>query len=234
MRWWLLLSLLLASGCAEPKMVNTGQVSIVSASALPPPSHADLITGARPALIGPGDALTVEVYGLNELSREVRVDSDGNIALPLAGTINTTGKSPAELAQAITQKLQAGYVRNPQVTVGISETVSQLMTVDGAVKHPGLYPVVGQMTLMRAIARAEGTSDYAKTSHVVVFRTVDGQQMAALYDLRAIRLAAYKDPPIYPNDVVVVGESSVARLFPQVLQTSGLLLSPIVALLNHS
>ena len=90
------------------------------------------------------------------------------------------------------------------------------------------------MTLMRAIARAGGTSDFADATHVVVFRTVEGRPMAALYDLRAIRLAAYQDPDVYPNDVIVVGESQARRIFPQILQASGLLLTPVVALLNRN
>lgn len=234
MRWRLLLPLLVLSGCAGPKLIDTGEVTIVSTGTLPPPTEADLTTGLRSTLLGPGDSVSVEVFGLTELSREVRVDSEGNIALPLAGTINVSGSTPGELAEAVEERLRGNYVRDPQVTVGVTETVSQVVTVDGAVKRPGIYPVVGPMTLMRTIARAEGTNDYARTSHVVVFRTVEGQPMAALYDLRAIRLGAYQDPQIYTNDVVVVGDSPALRLFPQVLQASGLLLSPLVALLNTS
>lgn len=234
MRWCLLLPLLVLSGCAGPKMIDTGEVAIVSTDALPPPTEADLATGLRRTLLGPGDAVSVEVFGLTELSREVRIDSEGNVALPLAGTINVSGRTPAEVAELVEQRLRSNYVREPRVTVGITEMVSQAVTVDGAVRVPGIYPVVGPMTLMRAIARAEGTNDYARTSHVVVFRTVEGQQMAALYDLRAIRLGAYQDPQIYSNDVVVVGDSPALRLFPQLLQTGGVLLSPLVALMNSN
>ncbi|MXP40279.1 polysaccharide export protein [Altererythrobacter soli] len=187
----------------------------------------------RPHLIGPGDSLIVEVFGLPELSREVRVDASGDIAVPLAGTIHANGKSPAELALLVEERLRSNYLREPRVTIGVSETVSQVLTVDGAVDQPGVYPVLGNMTLMRAIARASGTADFAETSHVVVFRTVEGQQMAALYDLRAIRLGAYKDPPVYTNDVVVVGESAARRIFPQVIQASSLLMAPLVALIRN-
>lgn len=234
MRWCLLLPLLVLSGCAGPKLAENGEVATVSRDALPPPTEADLTTGLRRTLLGPGDSVSVEVFGLTELSREVRVDSEGNIALPLAGTVNVSGRTPAEIATTVEERLRGNFVRDPRVTVGVTETVSQVLTVDGAVRRPGLYPVVGPMTLMRAIARAEGTSDYARTSHVVVFRTVEGQQMAALYDLRAIRLGAYKDPQVYTNDVVVVGDSPALRLFPTLLQTSGVLLSPLVALLNSN
>jgi polysaccharide export outer membrane protein len=229
------LSLALAlAGCSTPKLVENGAVSVVSADTLPAPTDADLTLGARPHLIGPGDLISVDVFSLPELSREVRVDSSGNVSLPLAGTVTALGNTPEQLAATVQTKLRSNYVRDPQVTVGIVETVSQTVTLEGEVTRPGVYPVVGRMTLMRAIARAEGTSDIAATNHVVIFRTVEGQPMAALYDLRAIRLAAYRDPEVYSNDVIVVGESAARRLFPQIIQAATLLTSPLIAVLNNN
>jgi polysaccharide export outer membrane protein len=201
---------------------------------MPEPTREDLSAGVRPHLIGPFDRLSVEVLGLPDLSRQVQVDADGHIALPVAGSVEANGKTPEELAEAVTQRLRAAYVRDPRVTVGIVETVSQVVTADGEVRTPGVYPVAGRMTLMRAIARAQGTSDYAMTSHVVLFRTVQGRSMATLYDLRAIRLGAYEDPPIFPNDVVVVGESQARRLFPVITQAAAILLTPLVTILNNN
>ncbi|HYD25614.1 MAG TPA: polysaccharide biosynthesis/export family protein [Croceibacterium sp.] len=229
-----LLPVAAAAGCASPKLVDTGAVAVVQPASLPPPSAADLTIGARPQLLGPGDTIAVEVFGIAELSRQVRVDAGGNIALPLAGNINVIGNTPDQLAQVIGGRLRANHVKEPMVTVGVLEVVSQIVTLDGEVQRPGVYPVIGPMTLMRAIARAEGTSDIAQASHVVVFRKVDGRSMAALYDLRAIRLAAYEDPAIYPNDVIVVGESQARRLFPQAIQAASVLLSPLIAVLNNN
>src|SRR3546814_21117547 len=93
------------------------------------------------------------------------------------------------------------------------ETVSQVVTVSGEVRKPGLYPVLGKMTLMRAIAQAEGSTEFADADNVVVFRTVSGQDMAAVYNLGAIRRGNYNDPAVYAHDVVVVGESGTRRLF---------------------
>lgn len=219
-------------GCSSPRMMDTGAVGIVTPASFPPPTLADLSEGRRPHVIGPFDKLSVEVYGLPELSRQVQVDANGHVALPLAGSIDVTGKSPEDLAHAIEERLQAGYVREPHVTVGIIETVSQVVTVDGEVHTPGIYPIAGRMTLIQAVARAAGTTEFAEAKHVVIFRTVEGRRMAALYDLRAIRLGAYVDPQIYPNDVVVVGDSAARRLFPQILQASTLLLTPLITLLR--
>lgn len=230
----LLLGLQALAGCASNDLVDTGAVSIVQADALPPPSQSDLVAGTRPSLIGPGDALAIDVFGLPELSREVRVDSAGMIAMPLAGTIAVSGDTPEQIAQKVETLLRANFVREPRVSVGVTETVSQVVTVEGEVERPGIYPVLGKSTLMRAIARAEGTNDYADPNHVVVFRTVEGRRMAALYDLRAVRRGAYADPEIYANDVVVVGESQARRIFPMLATAASVLLTPLVAILDNN
>lgn len=231
--WCLLCALVTLSSCSTPGLVDTGRVAIVTPEALPAPTMSDLTEGQRPHYVGPFDQISVDVLGLPELSRQVRVDANGNVALPLAGSISVTGKNPEELAQLVEQRLRSSYVRDPQVTVTVNETVSQTMTVEGEVRTPGIFPVVGRMTLLKAIASAQGTTNVASTNHVVVFRRASGRSMAALYDLRAIRLGAYEDPLIYTNDVVVVGESSARRLFPQILQAAGLIMTPVVTVLSR-
>lgn len=239
MRWHLsilscVLLPLFGGACSAPKMAEAGEVATVPASMLPAPTEADLVEGARRHLIGPGDTISVEILGLPEFSRQVQVDASGEVSLPLAGTVSVLGTDPEELSHLIEARLRQSFVRDPRVTVAIVETVSRVVTVGGEVDRPGVYPVIGKTTLMRAIARASGTSDFARTSHVVVFRTVDGQDMAALYDLRAIRLGAYRDPEIYANDVVEVGESNARRLFPQIIQAASLLTAPLVTILSNN
>jgi polysaccharide export outer membrane protein len=234
MKLYVVMCGLAVAGCASPRMAENGPITVVSSEALPPPTTQDLSAGLRPHLLGPGDRITVEVFGLGDLSRAVQVDSSGQIQLPLAGAIDVAGKTPSDLAAMVEERLRAGYVRDPRVTVTLTEAVSQVVTVDGEVRMPGVYPVRGEMTLMRAIARAQGNNEFAQTSHVVVFRTVENRPMAALYDLRAIRLGAYQDPQIYPNDVVVVGESAARRIFPTAVQGVGLLMAPLITLLDNN
>jgi polysaccharide export outer membrane protein len=181
-------------------------------------------------VIGPYDKLSIDVFGVPDLSRDVQTDASGNIAFPLIGTIAAGGSTPEELAQRIEERLRGNFVKNPQVTVNLKETVSQVVTVDGQVTKPGLYPVVGRMTLMRAIATAGGMGEYANLQDVVVFRTVGGQRMAGLYSMKAIRAGAYDDPEIYANDVVVVGNSPKLRMFNYLLQGSSLLTTPLLIL----
>lgn len=184
--------------------------------------------------IGPFDKLIIDVLGISELSdRKITVDGSGNITLPVAGVVHVADLSLGEATDKIVSQLRAGYVRNPQVAVNLQEAVSSYVTVDGEVDQPGNYPIVPGLTLMRAVAGAKGTTDFARLREVVVHRTVNGRQMIALYDLAAIRRGAYGDPVLYPNDIVVVGDSPGKRLFQQIIAVSPLFISPLIAILDN-
>jgi polysaccharide export outer membrane protein len=230
---FLLLSVAL-SGCGRrERLVSTpGLVVVENSSVLPPPNRRDLTAGDRPALIGPLDTIQVDVFNVPDLSREIQVDAGGRIAMPLVGTVDARGKTAEEVAGAIEAALRGRYVRNPQVTINIKSSVSQVVTIDGQVVEPGLYPVTNQMTLMRAIASAKGMSEFARQDEVVILRTVDGRKMAGLYNVEAIRRGAYDDPPIYANDVIVVGDSPQRRLFRDFVSLAPLLAAPLVAILQ--
>lgn len=224
---------MLVSCTSTPRLQSGPHITLVEGNVLPPPDGAEAGTNVRPYRIGPFDKLAVSVFGVPELSQTVQVDAGGRISLPLAGAIDASGKTPDQLAQEIAARLGERYVRNPQVSVNLEETVSQVVTIDGQVKEPGLYPVIGRMTLMRAIATAKGVTEFARLQDVVVFRTVGQRNMIALYNLQAIRRGLYPDPEVFANDVVVVGDSPGRRLFQQFLQAAPLLVTPLVAILQN-
>lgn len=212
----------------------TSSVVGVSSGALPEPERIDILSQNRPYLIGPFDKLVIDVFGIKDLSaKEVQTDAGGRISFPLAGILQAAGRTPAELEDEIEERLRGRFVRDPQVTVNLKETVSQVITVDGEVKEPGLYPVIGRMTLMRAVATAKGSTDLAKLNDVVIFRTVGGKKMAGLYNLKAIRRGYYDDPEVFANDVVVVGRSSARLLFKDVLQIAPALATPLVYIFTN-
>lgn len=233
----LFISFLLAialSACAgrDPLQSSSRLTVVDTEKGLPAPDRADLVVNDRPSLIGPLDTIQVDVFNVPELSREMQVDASGRIAMPLIGTVDARGKTATELADALEAALRAHYIRNPDVTVNIKSSVSQVVTIDGQVVEPGLYPVTNQMTLVRAIASAKGLTEFAKVDDVVILRTVNGNKMAGLYNLSAIRRGGYDDPPIYANDVIVVGDSSQRRLFRDLISVSPLLSAPLIALVR--
>ena len=222
------------SGCAgHQALESTERLTVVPDSReLPAPGRTDLTAADRPSLIGPLDTIQVDVFNVPELGREMQVDASGRISMPLAGTVDARGKTAEELARAIEAALRARYVRNPEVTVNIKSSVSQVVTVDGQVVEPGLYPVTNQMTLLRVIASAKGLSEFARQDEVVILRTVNDRKMAGLYNIEAIRRGAYDDPPIYANDVVIVGDSPQRRLFRDFVSLAPLLAAPLIAVLQ--
>lgn len=218
---------------AQQQITSSPRLTVVDANGtMPAPNRADLTAADRPAFIGPLDTILVDVFNVPDLSREIQIDASGRIAMPLIGTIDARGKTAGELANAIEAALRGRYVRNPEVTVNIKSSVSQVVTVDGQVVEPGLYPVTNQMTLMRAIASAKGLSEFARQDDVVILRTVNGRKMAGLYNIDAIRRGMYDDPSIYANDVIVVGDSPQRRLFRDVVSLAPLLAAPVIALLQ--
>lgn len=226
------------SGCSamsSKKIGGSPDLRVLEQAALPEPSVNDYRGTVRPYALGPFDKLRIDVAGLPELSlEEIQADAGGNIAVPLAGTVQIGGMTAVEVSQAIESRLRAAHVRNPQVAVNLRETNSQVITIEGEVDKPGQYPALGNMTLLGLIARAEGTGEFASLDDVIIFRTVDNQRYAALYNIAAIRRGAYADPAVFANDVVVVGDSPQRRLFRDLLQVVPLITTPLVIALQSN
>jgi polysaccharide export outer membrane protein len=218
------------AACSNPKVGTNPQLQLRQGTDLPAPTRADVVAAERPYLVGPFDKLKIDVFGVDGLqNKEYQIDASGRLSFPFAGTIAVGGLTPQEISEEVAKRLRGRIVRDPQVTVNLIETVSQLVTVDGEVRKPGRYPAIGEMTLLRTIAVAEGTTDVARLDSVLIFRQVAGQKYVGAYNLKAIRLGNYPDPAVYANDVVVVGDSATRKLFRDL---SPLLVSPLVVLLQ--
>jgi polysaccharide biosynthesis/export protein len=229
------LSLALTACAHTPEIGGAPGITVLDLQALPAPTGIDPNSNARPYLLGPGDELLVDVVGIEGLDdRKISLDGSGRVSIPLAGVIEANGLTAAELEATVLERMRAGYVRTPIVSVNLSEARSRRVTVDGEVERPGAYPVVGRMTLMQAVATAQGTAEFARLQDVVVFRTVGDQRMVALYNLAAIRRGAYVDPEIFADDIVVVGESGRRRMFQTLIQAGTLLVGPIIALIQRN
>ena len=158
------LSAILAS-CGSSTLGGAGSasdVTVVSEGGLPEPLRVDLFEQNRPYLIGPFDKLIIDVFGIEELSKkEVQTDAGGRISFPLAGILEAAGKTPGELETELEQRLRGQYVRDPQVTVNLKETVSQVITVDARSRSPGRSTSVGNRAVRcrssRAICRGRST-----------------------------------------------------------------------------
>jgi len=180
------------------------------------PDPAGAIVPAQNNNLAPGDKLKITVFQVEELTGEYTVDAAGQLAFPLAGSVDVVGKTPEELGRELERLLAVDYLQQPRVSVGVVETDGRTVTVDGAVRQPGVFPVRTRLTLIDAIALARGTDEFSNPRRVAIFRLIDGQRMAAAFDLTSIRQGEMENPRVYPGDIVVVEEQSNRRLLNQV------------------
>lgn len=200
------------AGCGSPNVRphEMRPVAKSSASHLPPP---DVISAegeyksVSEYRIGANDLIEINVFQVAELGRAVRVNTQGQISLPLIGSLQAGGRTVAELEADIAARLKQNFIQDPQVTIFIKEFTSQRVTVEGAVRKPGIYALTGKTSLLQALAMAEGLDQLANQQGIVIFRTVEKQKMVAVFDIAAIRAGRNEDPQIYGDDIVVVDQS---------------------------
>ena len=150
-------------------------------------------TGYR---LGPNDLVRIQVFGEDDLSVESKVDGDGNIHLPLLGTVPVTGKTVAELKATLAARLAAGYVRNPRVTAHIVK--HRNFYLSGEVKTPGGYPYEEGLTVQKAISLAGGLTDKADRADLRVLRRQNGKHDT---------LSVTSETLLQPDDILLISES---------------------------
>lgn len=167
--------------------------------------------------IGPADVLQISVFKVTELSQTAQVSENGTIGLPLVGEVLVAGKTPRQVETSLAQALGARYLQRPQVAVFVKEFNSQRVTVEGSVKKPGVFPIQGGMTLLQALANAQGL-DATADETVLLFRNGTGKREAARFDLAAIRDGSVRDVELQAGDVVVVGSSTLKEGFANIMK----------------
>ena len=200
----------LSSGCATHSAIRDGTATaVIPVTTLPEPDPRNAIGDIAPAYyIAPQDKLDIAVYQFPELTKIVTVDQARQIALPFVGQVLAGGHTPAEVRAEIASRLGQSVMHHPDVTVAVSESVGQRLTVEGSVNQPGVYPVQGKSSLLQALAQAKGTDNVANEHIVAVFRTINNQKNAAVFDVTMIRDGRMADPVLYGNDTVVVERSA--------------------------
>lgn len=166
---------------------------------------------ASPSLpISFGDLIQVDVFDSPELSASLRVSSKGEVELPLGGAVNVQGLTAAEAGAAIAARLkEAGILLDPHVTVLIIEYQSQGVTVTGEVKSPGVYPLLGNRSVMDMIALAGGLNENAGRVASVFHRNSN--------DVRQIRLNVSVQTPesIADNNFELLPGDTISCLAPE-------------------
>jgi polysaccharide biosynthesis/export protein len=169
------------------------------------------LAGLRPDYkIAPNDLIEIEVYGVPDLKRTVRVNSSGSVNLALVGVVPLLGLTAQQAEAEIARRYGDKYLQNPQVSLFIKEFTTQRITIEGAVGRPGIYPITGNLTMLLALALAGGGAQYANLDEIMLYRTnPDGVREKSMHNLDKIRSGEAPDVALLSEDIIVVPRSGV-------------------------
>lgn len=120
-------------------------------------------------VIGPGDALYIEVFRQPNFSRAVGVRPDGKITMPINLELQAAGLTPNKLSEQIKEALSDQIV-NPLVTVTVTQVNSKKYTISGEIGRPGMYPLTEPIHVFDALNNAGGFRDFANKKRIVIVR----------------------------------------------------------------
>jgi polysaccharide export outer membrane protein len=167
-------------------------------------------TGQDDTTLGAGDVFDVRVYGEADLTSNYRVAQDGTIDFPYIGRVRVAGLEPTEIADLLEERLREGGVLvNPQVSVFVTEYSSKRISVTGAVRNPGNYPIAPGLTTLQAVGLAGGTTDLANRNGAILTRRVNGEMRRYAVPLDSITVGTHEDFRVQAGDIIYVPE----RLF---------------------
>lgn len=122
-------------------------------------AQAKQISSQKDYQVGPEDLLNVQFFGNDNMNREIRVNGQGEISLPLVGDVKVAGKSPLDIEKQLVKLYGSNYLKNPSITVNVKEFRHQRVAITGAVAKPGTYEMIGPKTLLEMLATAGGLQD---------------------------------------------------------------------------
>lgn len=168
----------------------------------------------------PSDVVSVTVFREPDLSVEnVPVGADGILSLPLVGSIKVDGITTRDLERSLAQRLAKADLIDPRVSVNVMQFGSHVVTVEGSVEKPGMYPFKPGTRLSGAIALANGLKREAKLKEVAIFRQTERGMSVAKFDYGAVRSGTMLDPILLPTDRVVVGTSGLSLFWQDLIKT---------------
>lgn len=157
--------------------------------------------------LGSGDVFEVRVYGEPELTGAFRVAQDGTVDYPFVGRMHVAGLEPPAVADRIAGGLRDGqYVLHPQVSVMVTEYNSKRISVMGAVRDPGTFPLSPGMTVVQAVSLAGGFGPLADRNATVVTRTIEGRPRQFRVPVEDVARGRADDLPLRAGDIVFVPE----------------------------
>ena len=198
---------------------TTGASSTANSASGPKQNAAQATSGAL--RIGPGDELEVTVFGASDLSQHIRVGSDGNISMPLLGSIHVAGATSAEAERMIAEQLQQkGILNHPQVSVFVKEYTNGEISVIGEVNKPGVYSSLGPHRLFDILQTAGGLTDKAANT-VTISHRAPGDVVTAEVSPKDPAVMARSNVELLPGDTVIVPKAGIVYVLGEVNRPGG-------------
>jgi len=131
-----------------------------AAAAITPAATGRIYPASGELLIGIGDLLHVAVFDTPEFDQDARVDPDGHVDFNGIGSLTVENMKPADVAAMIQKKLKDdGLVLDPKVTVSIADYISHGVSIQGEIRTPGIYPILGKRRLADLLTAAGGPTE---------------------------------------------------------------------------
>lgn len=172
---FIILFIIFLSACTMPSIGSGNPDELSDTETSDNIEQVDAVTGPD-YQIGPEDVLDISVWGEETLQRTVLVRPDGGISFPLAGDLRAAGKTPEELRQELTKRIQK-YIPEPFVTVSVSEVAGYQIYVLGQVNNPGQYLVGRYVDVLQALTLAGGLTPFASEDNITIRRRQNGKEV---------------------------------------------------------
>ena len=189
---------LVPDNSAPAASANTASASQAT-SLTPNPANAEAPASST-YVLQPYDLIDVDVYNEPDLHKPARLGADGSALLPLIGSVKLAGLTVAEATDLVTKKYAAGFVKDPNVMITVTQSRKSTFSILGQVARPGIYeiPEGSHVSILEAISLAGGFSLSAAQNAVTVKRLTDGK--ITLYKIKAADMA--QNPDVVPFEIL--------------------------------
>lgn len=185
--------------CAHERGTSVATSSSSPSTSVEVPSPV-VTPGGESSTLSGGGLIEIRVFQEPDLSGPYQLSPQGTIDYPFCGKMNLSGLTSSQAADSISQCLQKGYLKSPQVSVAVKEFNSKKVFVFGEVQKPGPFPFEERMSLIQAVTMAGGFTKVASKNNIKVTRNQQGQQ-------QEIVVGREKNFVLQPGDIVYVPES---------------------------
>jgi polysaccharide export outer membrane protein len=171
--------------------------------------------------LGVGDLIEISVFGVPDLSTKARISGSGDVYLPLIDYVHLADLTTDEAQELIQKRLEdGGFVRGPHVSIFVSESASQAITLAGEVNRPGAYPAIGQRRLFDLISAAGGLTDRAGRNVTIEHRGNPGQKVELQLSSNLTE-DTQDNVDVFPGDTIIVSRAGIVYVVGDVNRPSG-------------